>query len=260
VTPFYTLLLFAHSYVRWALLIGAVMVTARAFSGWRAARPWTKRHQTALRFLVRVTDVQLVIGVLLYLWSSPISAAFFADPRHTIHDHVLRFFGVEHVTMMLIAAGVLHAGWRRVRGATSDVVRHRTAARWTGAFLTIVCTSVPWPGLRHGRPLFRTEAPGGAPHAGVAPVCPPVYGERCALCHGASGRADGIAGLSLKPRPRNFADAAWQTATNDQRIHDVVHDGGVAHGLSAAMPAQQDLGPADLEALTKCIRSFARTK
>jgi hypothetical protein len=255
----YTPILFAHSYLRWAVLITTSIVSARSFVAWRRGRQWTSHDESTHKLLIGLTDAQFMLGLLLYVFLSPISAAFFADPRHAVHDHVLRFFGIEHVTMMVLAIGVLHAMRKRSVNAGSPRLRHRRV--WTGsaAFLGLVCTSIPWPGLRHGRPLVRTELPGTKPHSddGAAPVCPPLYESRCATCHGASGRADGIAGASLVPPPRKFTDPKWQAGTSDLRIHDVIHDGGFAHGLSAAMPAQPDLAANDLAALTRCIRSFA---
>lgn len=31
-----------------------------------------------------------------------------------------------------------------------------------------------------------------------------IYAQLCAICHGAKGKGDGIAGMSLKPRPANL--------------------------------------------------------
>jgi high-affinity iron transporter len=113
---------------------------------------------------------------------------------------------------------------------------------------------VPWPFLRHGRPLLR-----GAPsvsQAGV--VCPPTYGARCAACHGESGRGDGIAAASLSPRPRDFGDPTWRASRTDAEIAAVIAGGGTSRGLSPAMPAQTDLTEADVHALVGCVRALAK--
>ena len=251
----YGLLLFAHSYVRWGVLLAAVVVLLRSLAGYRGARAWTQQDESGHRLLLAFADTQLALGVFLYVWLSPLSAAFFADPRHAVHDHVLRFFGIEHVTMMVLAIGVLHGGRRLSKKAAPPRARHGRVAAGTALFLGLVCSSVPWPGLRHGRPLFRTALPARAV-TGVAEVCPPLYGARCATCHGPRGRADGIAGVSLRPPPRNFTDAKWQAATSDERLRDVIHDGGFGHALSASMPAQPDLTSVELGSLITCIRSF----
>jgi mono/diheme cytochrome c family protein len=258
----YAVVLFLHSYLRWGVVVAAVVVVARAFGAWRKDAPFTEADGRRRTVLTSLVDAQFLLGLLLYVWLSPISAAFFADPKHAVHDHVLRFFGLEHAAMMLLAVGVLHGGLARSKRVAASRARHRLVWTSAAAFLVLSGTSIPWPGLRHGRPLFRTELAGAKkePDA-AAEACPPIYGERCTTCHGASGRADGIAGASLHPPPRNFTDAKWQAATSDERIRDVIHDGGFAHGLNPAMPAQPDLTRNDLDVMVKCVRSFtARAK
>jgi len=40
------------------------------------------------------------------------------------------------------------------------------------------------------------------------------YEQLCAICHGKSGRGDGIAGMSLTPRPANFTSSKIQSQTD----------------------------------------------
>ena len=37
-----------------------------------------------------------------------------------------------------------------------------------------------------------------------------VFGQNCALCHGAEGHGDGAAGQALDPKPRNLVDGPWK--------------------------------------------------
>lgn len=85
-----------------------------------------------------------------------------------------------------------------------------------------------------------------------------MYEQRCVTCHGEEGNGKGPAGAGLQPPPRNFTDRAWQAATSDERIHQVISYGGAAVGLSPIMPAQPDLAndPAKLDALVAYVRTF----
>lgn len=79
-------------------------------------------------------------------------------------------------------------------------------------------------------------AAGELPSGAVAAV--PIgekYKMYCGSCHGDAGDGNGPAGAALTPKPRNFHDAAWQTATDDARITSVIKNGGAANGLSATM-------------------------
>jgi len=85
-----------------------------------------------------------------------------------------------------------------------------------------------------------------------------IYNGRCAVCHGATGVGDGPGAAALNPRPRNFRDPAWQTATTDAQIETIIRQGGAAVGKSAAMPPNPDLNdkPAVVAALRAHIRSL----
>lgn len=41
-----------------------------------------------------------------------------------------------------------------------------------------------------------------------------LYTQFCSVCHGDKGKGDGIAGLSLKPKPANFTTATIQAQTD----------------------------------------------
>ena len=41
-----------------------------------------------------------------------------------------------------------------------------------------------------------------------------LYGQMCAICHGNKGKGDGLAGMSLKPRPANFKKDEIQAQTD----------------------------------------------
>jgi len=86
-----------------------------------------------------------------------------------------------------------------------------------------------------------------------------IFKNRCTMCHGASGKGDGPAGVALNPRPRNWTDAAWQKATPDEEIEKAILGGGQAVGKSVLMPANPDLAnkPEVVKALRQIVRSFS---
>jgi hypothetical protein len=154
----YVIALWAHSYLRWAVLITACVVIARAWSAQRNGAEWTRAHERWHAALVGLVDLQFTIGLLLYLVWSPFAAAFMQAPGATIKEHTIRFFGLEHPTMMAIAVALLHIGRVRAKKATLARDKHLITLRWTLGALLIVLSSIPWPGLRHGRPLLRADA------------------------------------------------------------------------------------------------------
>lgn len=87
-----------------------------------------------------------------------------------------------------------------------------------------------------------------------------VFEERCARCHGASGGGDGPDAVELWQPPTNFRDPEWQASVTDERIEEVIVQGGEATGLSRWMPAYPELanGPEVVAALRRQIRSYGR--
>lgn len=154
----YEIALIAHSYTRWVLCVLALSVVGGSALSWRRDGAWTLRHARIHRALTGIADLQFSLGVALYIFWSPFAHAFFNDPATAMKERTLRFFGLEHPTMMLLAVALLHVGRTRAEKAQSKKDKHRAATCWTLAALLVVLSSIPWPGLRHGRPLFRKPA------------------------------------------------------------------------------------------------------
>lgn len=84
-----------------------------------------------------------------------------------------------------------------------------------------------------------------------------VFIQRCVACHGATGHGDGPASGTLNPKPRKFADPAWQSEVTDEYIEKIVKYGGAAVGKSPAMPSNPDLNdPQVVAGLRTVVRSF----
>ena len=89
-----------------------------------------------------------------------------------------------------------------------------------------------------------------------------VFTSYCHTCHGLKGKGDGIAGLSLNPRPRNWTDEKWQASVTDEKILKVIFEGGQANGLSGNMapnPFHRDNEDVQKE-LVNIVRSFRPRK
>jgi mono/diheme cytochrome c family protein len=85
--------------------------------------------------------------------------------------------------------------------------------------------------------LAAAVAAAGAPaHAAGAPAQSrgkTIYEQRCAVCHGADGRAETPVGQLLKPRPRNFADPVEMARVSLDRMYHSIKDGRPGTGMAA---------------------------
>lgn len=151
----YTPLLLVHSWLRWAVLAMGVLAVARALAGVRTRRPFTPIDESAARRFVIALDIQLLLGLILYLWASPFTTEAFADLGAAMRNAPLRFFVVEHVFGMVVATALAHVGKVRLTRIPDSAGRHKAALVFFGLALVIIALSIPWPGMPAGRPLFR---------------------------------------------------------------------------------------------------------
>src|SRR4051812_8365243 len=97
----YELVLVMHSWLRWAVVVLAVVGLARALRGWLGHRDFTGTDHRVLRLFVVACDMQLLLGLALYFYLSPITPKSLAALKAGMKVSELRFFAVEHVAMML---------------------------------------------------------------------------------------------------------------------------------------------------------------
>lgn len=151
----YTVLLFVHSWWRWVVLVTLAM--AVALGGWRWARraPWTIASKRAALLAMLALDLQLVLGLLLYLGVSPFTRLAMEDVSSAVKDPHLRFWLFEHGPTMIVAIALAHVGNVRIRGASDAATKHRRLTIHLALALALVLVAVPWPGRVTGRPLWR---------------------------------------------------------------------------------------------------------
>src|SRR5581483_11429122 len=109
----YFIVLLLHSWIRWVALVGAIgTVLAALMNRERTAEGWSLVAMIGL-------DLQLLLGLLLYLVVSPNMAEIRAHFGEAMQNPQLRFWAVEHVTAMLVAVVLAHLGRVMTRNATT---------------------------------------------------------------------------------------------------------------------------------------------
>lgn len=100
-------------------------------------------------------DVQMLLGLLLYLVVSPNMAEIRAHFGEAMQNPQLRFWAVEHVTAMLVAVVLAHVGRVLARNAKTATAKRGRLLACFGLATILILVGMPWPGLAYGRPLFR---------------------------------------------------------------------------------------------------------
>jgi hypothetical protein len=151
----YAAFLLIHSTLRWVVLVLALVALARAIRGVTGRREWLPADQSIGGWFTGAVDLQLLLGLILYIFLSPITREAFGDFAEAMRNAPLRFFAVEHITGMIIAVALVHIGRARTKKLVDGPSRHTAALIFYGLALVVMLGSIPWPGMPGGRPLFR---------------------------------------------------------------------------------------------------------
>ena len=140
----YSFVLATHNIVRWLVLIFGILAIIKAFIGWSGKKEWRGLDdKLGLGFIISL-DVQVLLGLLLYLVFSPTTKAAFSDIGAAMADSDLRFFLVEHFLMMVIALVLAHIGRSRAKKADTDIAKHKNAAVFYTIAMLLILAAIPW--------------------------------------------------------------------------------------------------------------------
>jgi hypothetical protein len=143
----YEFLRITHSILRYVILIGGIGAIVTILAN---AKARVRLFSTI--FLVS-SHIQLVIGLLLYFKYSPTDWFNFLikNPKDVMAHPVYRFFGVEHVLMMLIAIVLITIGHGKLKKALVNNGKLKTPLILFILALVIMLAAIPWPFRGLGR-------------------------------------------------------------------------------------------------------------
>ena len=95
-----------------------------------------------------------------------------------------------------------------------------------------------------------------ASHAWADDAGKAVYDDKCASCHGASGKGDGPAAGAFQPPMQAFSKAL--KGKSDDWIAKATKEGGPAVGLAATMPPYADLTDDQVKSLVAYMKQLAK--
>jgi hypothetical protein len=145
----YPVTLALHNIVRWIVVVTAILALVRAYRGWLRKGDWIDADRRAGVFFTSAMDTQLLLGLLLYLFFSPITRAALSNFGAAMSNPGARFFALEHLFYMLLAVVFAHLGSAFSKKAAQPVDKHRRAAIWYTLAALAILLGMPWM-----RPLF----------------------------------------------------------------------------------------------------------
>ena len=148
-------LLISHSWNRWAILLLLLYAITNAYFSKNHQRKYTSTNKITSTLLLVSLFYQMALGLFLY-WKSPLSQFFIQNINQGLHIREVRFFGLEHIFVMLTAIVVICTGCFKIHYAKTDKQKHLLTIKWMGIGLFLILTSIPWSfSPLISRPLFR---------------------------------------------------------------------------------------------------------
>ena len=151
----YQFLLNFHSINRWAVLLLALIVLFRSYSGWKGKKAYTKNDNIFHAIFIGLVHLQLLSGLLLYFVYSPVTQQAMSDFGASMKDKSLRFWAVEHLIGMLIGTGIAQAGRIVSKKAFSSELKHKKAFIYTLIAVIIILMVIPFGLFNEARPMWR---------------------------------------------------------------------------------------------------------
>ena len=145
----YSTVLIIHSLVRWIALAAGIGARVAAVTG-----PDKRADRLGL-VLMMALDIQMLLGLILYLVLSPYTTEAVQNFSAAIQNPQMRFWVVQHAATMFGAVIVVHAGRVLVLKTEAAVDKRTRRIACFGLATVGMLIGMPWPGLAYGRPLFR---------------------------------------------------------------------------------------------------------
>lgn len=144
----YGYILTAHGLWRWVVILAGLLTVGDAIKrsrrthGLAPGRPYARFFSIAL-------DIQVLMGVALYMFFSPFTSAAYNSVNVPQAPQVV-FIAEYHVAFMFTAFLCVHLASPLIRRARTDVGRQRLGVACYGVTLLLILVGVPW-----WRPLLR---------------------------------------------------------------------------------------------------------
>jgi hypothetical protein len=136
----YDLLKHTHSGLRWLLLAFIIFAISNAFMKRKSATEYSKSDNMPVLMTLIFTHLQILIGLILYFMSPKVSfhAGFMKEAAS-------RFYGIEHISMMLIAVILITIGYSKAKRQTDISKKYNTVFVYYLIGFIIMMVSIPWP-------------------------------------------------------------------------------------------------------------------
>jgi len=140
----YAVILALHSLTRWLVLLSLIYVIYRSYKGWASDKEYSSFDNGVRHWSATIAHIQLILGLWLY-FISPVTSYFLHHYKVAVHEREIRFFGMEHSSMMILGIIVITISSILAKRQRTDKGKFKTLAIGYTLALFIILSSVPWP-------------------------------------------------------------------------------------------------------------------
>ncbi len=129
----------AHSGLRWIVLI---LILAAIFNAiaCKSSGKYEKKDKMLNLFAMVFLHIQLLLGIVLYFMSAKVTFA-----EGWMKNAMTRFYGMEHVLIMLIAITLITIGRKKAEKASLAANKHAAIIKFYAIGLILILAGIPWP-------------------------------------------------------------------------------------------------------------------
>jgi hypothetical protein len=137
----YSTLLTLHSALRYFVLLFLLIVIIRSLMAWQKKDAYTSTDDKLSLWLFMLTHTQLLIGLILYFVSP-----FVVFSGTSMKDSLLRYWLVEHNTMMLIAIVLITMARITAKKISEGAAKHKRLFIFNAIALIIILAAISMSG------------------------------------------------------------------------------------------------------------------
>jgi fucose permease len=138
----YSILQAAHSGTRWLVLVGVALTLVYGLILWFSKKPLNSNGKKLALFTMIFSHLQLVMGLILYFISPKVQLGNMAA---TMKDATLRFYAVEHITIMILAIVAITVGYSWSKRLMNTLKGSRILAIFMLIGFILLMLGIPWP-------------------------------------------------------------------------------------------------------------------
>ncbi len=151
----YNIISFIHSWNRWIIVIAGLLLMGMAISYLSNKKTYNSSLNAVALTWISSLHIQLLLGIILYFFLSPLTQAAFNDFGNAMRTTGLRYWVMEHSFLSLLGIILAQVGFSISKRKKDNRKRIKTLLIYTVIAFILIILAIPFGHLGVERPWFR---------------------------------------------------------------------------------------------------------